>query len=138
MWNSPNRMLGAIFGAIYIVLGVAGFFVTAGIGAFDTEGAALFGVFRTNLLHNLAHLLVGVVLLGFSLVSVPAARSVNISVGAAYLLLGMFGLFAVGTSANILAINGTDTVLHFASATLLLAVGLGAEGPDRPAAAPHA
>jgi Domain of unknown function (DUF4383) len=125
MWNSPHRMLGAIVGAVYIVLGIAGFFVTAGIGAFDTEGAALFGVFRTNLLHNLAHLLVGIALLAFALVSVPASRTVNIAVGAAYLLLGMFGLFAVGTS----------NVLHFASATLLLAVGLGAERPERPTAA---
>lgn len=132
MRRSPNRMLGLVLGAAYVVLAAAGFAVSAGVGAFDTEGAALFGVLRVNPFHNVAHLLVGLALAAAAVAGVRWSRGLNIAVGAASLLLGMFGLFAVGTSANVLAINGGDNVLHFASATLLLAVGLGAERPERP------
>jgi hypothetical protein len=54
-------------------------------------------------------------------------------VGAVYLAVGAAGLFLVGTEANIIALNGADNVLHFASALLLLGVGLGA---DKRATAP--
>jgi hypothetical protein len=49
---------------------------------------------------------------------------VNTLVGGVYLVVGLLGLFLVGSGANILALNGADNVLHFASAALLLAVGL--------------
>ncbi len=135
MRTSPNRMLGLVLGGAYLVIAAAGFAVSVGVGAFDTEGATLFGLLRVNPLHNIAHLLIGLALAGAAVVGIHWSRPLNIAVGALYLVLGMFGLFAVGTSANVLAINGGDNVLHFASATLLLAVGLGAERPERPARA---
>ncbi len=36
----------------------------------------------------------------------------------------MLGLFIIGSSANILSLNGADNVLHFASTVVLLGVGL--------------
>ena len=59
--------------------------------------------------------------------SAVAAKTVNIIVGAAYLLLGIVGFFLVGTSLNILALNTFDHFLHLASAIVLLGVGLAAE-----------
>jgi len=44
-------------------------------------------------------------------------------------VLGLAGLFVIGTGVNVLALNGADNVVHFASAVLLLAVGLGADRP---------
>jgi hypothetical protein len=64
---------------------------------------------------------------------VKAARTTNTIVGAAYLLLGLVGLFILESAANILALNGADNVLHFASAAVLLAVGLGADKSTRTA-----
>jgi hypothetical protein len=58
---------------------------------------------------------------------VGSAKAVNSTVGGVYLLVGIVGLFLVGSSANILALNGADNVLHFASAILLLGVGLSAD-----------
>jgi hypothetical protein len=49
---------------------------------------------------------------------------VNTLVGGVYLLVGLVGLFLLDSSANILALNGADNVLHLASAILLLGVGL--------------
>ena len=127
MTKSPNRLLATVFGAVYLLVGLLGFTVTGGGGVFDTEGGLLLGLFEVNIFHNIAHLLIGAALLIAGLSSVRAAKAANVTVGAAYLLLGVVGLFLIGSPANILAINAADNVLHFASATILLAVGLGAD-----------
>jgi hypothetical protein len=60
----------------------------------------------------------------------PVYRALaNTIIGAVYLLLGVVGLLLVGgdNPLNVLALNGADNVLHFASAVVLLAVGLGAD-----------
>lgn len=127
MSTSPNRLLATIFGAVYVLIGILGFTVTSGVGFFSTKGGLLLGIFEVNIFHNVAHILIGAALLIAGLSNVRAARTVNSVVGAAYLVLGLAGLFLVGTALNILAINVADNVLHFASAALLLAVGLGAD-----------
>jgi hypothetical protein len=127
MRASPNRLLATVFGIVYVLIGIAGFFVTSGIGFFDTSGGLLLGIFEVNLFHNVAHMVIGAALLIAGLSGVRPAKTVNGVIGAAYLVLGLIGLFVVGSAFNILAINGADNVLHFGSAALLLAVGLGAE-----------
>lgn len=135
MTKSPNRLLGAIFGAFFVVIGIWGFFVTSGVGFFATSGGKILGLFEVNLFHNVAHLLIGAILLAAALVSVSGSKTVNAVIGAAYLVLGIAGLFLVGTGLNILAINGPDNVLHFASSVVLLGVGLGAERSTKAATA---
>ncbi|KJL32769.1 MULTISPECIES: DUF4383 domain-containing protein [Microbacterium] len=127
MRSSPNRLIGVIFGAVYIVVGALGFAVTGGVSFLATQGGMLLGIFMVNPLHNVAHLLIGAALLVAGLVSTRAAKGTNTVVGAAYLLLGIVGFFLVGTAANILALNTFDHFLHLASALLLLAVGIGVE-----------
>ena len=131
MSTSPNRLLATIFGAAYVLIGIAGFFVTSGVGFFATSGGLLLGIFEVNVVHNVAHLVIGAALLIAGLSGVGAAKTVNSVIGTAYLLLGIVGLFVVGSAFNLLAINGADNVLHFGSAVLLLAVGLGAERGTR-------
>lgn len=127
MKNSVNRLVGVIFGAIYLVVGLLGFTVTAGVGFIATEGGLLLGIFAVNPLHNIAHLLIGAVLLISGLASLRTAKAANGVVGGAYLLLGIVGFFLAGTAANVLALNTADHVLHLASALLLLGVSIGAE-----------
>jgi hypothetical protein len=126
MSQSPNRLVGTIFGIVYLLVGLAGFVVTGGVSFAATEGEPLI-VFDVNPLHNIVHLLIGAALLIAARSSVRAAKGMNTTVGAVYLLVGILGLFLVGSSANILALNGADNVLHFASAILLLGVGLAAD-----------
>lgn len=135
MSKSPNRLLGVIFGAVYVVVGLLGFTVTGGTGFFATEGGLLLGIFEVNMFHNVAHLLIGAALLIAGLSSVRAAKATNTTIGAAYLLLGILGLFIVGSAFNVLALNAADHVLHFASAAVLLGVGLGVEKSARTAVA---
>ncbi|WP_374315279.1 DUF4383 domain-containing protein [Microbacterium sp.] len=127
MGSSPNRLVATIFGAVYLVVGALGFAVTGGVGFIATEGGLLLGIFEVNPLHNIAHLLIGAALLIAGLSNARAAKTVNIVVGAVYLLLGVVGFFLVGTALNILALNTFDHFLHLASALVLLGVGLGAE-----------
>ena len=133
MTKSPNRLLGVVFGAVYLLVGILGFFFTNGVDIFATEGGLLLGIFEVNPFHNVAHLLIGAALLFSGLANVKAARTTNTIIGAAYLLLGLVGLFILESAANILALNGADNVLHFASAAVLLAVGLGADKSVRTA-----
>jgi hypothetical protein len=120
-------MLATIFGAVYLLIGLLGFAVTGGVGFIATKGGLLLGLFEVNPLHNVAHLLIGAALVIAGLSSIRASRTVNSVIGAVYLLLGIVGLFILDSPANILAINGWDNVLHFASAIILLGVGLGAD-----------
>jgi hypothetical protein len=126
MGSSPNRLVAVIFGAVYILVGILGFTVTGGVPFAGDQGELLLGIFQVNPLHNIAHLLIGAALLIGGLAGVRAAKTVNVVVGAAYLLLGIVGFFLTGP-ANFLALNVPDHFLHLASAAVLLAVGLGAD-----------
>jgi low temperature requirement protein LtrA len=109
------------------VVGAAGFFVTPGIGFFSTSGRLLVGVLAVNPFANAFNVLLGAALLLAGLSTVAASKIVTTVVGTALLVIGIAGLFVIGSAFNILALNGADNVLHFAGAVLLLAVGLGAE-----------
>ncbi|HJB64200.1 MAG TPA: DUF4383 domain-containing protein [Candidatus Microbacterium pullistercoris] len=76
--KSANRLVGVIFGAVYLVVGVLGFFVTMGVGFLATEGSLLLGVFEVNPLHNIVHLAVGAALLVGGLAGVAAARAAGV------------------------------------------------------------
>lgn len=124
--DSPNRLVGAVFGVIYLLVGLLGFAVTGFDGFVDTNtDEALLG-FELNPLHNIAHLLIGALLLGAALKGVSAAKGSNTLVGAVYLLLGILGFFIASddNDLNILSLNGADNILHLASAAVLLGVAL--------------
>jgi len=127
MSASPNRLTAMVLGAAYLLLGIGGFAVTLGVGFFAVPGGLLFGLFEVNGFHNVVHVLLGAALLLAGLSNARAAKTVNAVVGAACLLLGLVGLFIVGSPFNVLAINGADNVLHFGTSVVLLAVGLGSE-----------
>lgn len=123
MRTSPNRLTATAFGAVYLLVGLLGFVVTSALGFFATEGRNLI-IFEVNPLHNIIHLAIGAALLYAGLTNTQLARTVNASVGAVYLLVGIVGLFLLSSPLNIIALNGADNVLHLASAVLLLGVGL--------------
>jgi len=127
MTRSPNRMIGSIVGAFFVLIGLLGFTVTGGVGFFDTEGPLLADLFRVNVFHNVIHIVVGAALLLAAISNRSAARAANSWLGFGLLILGFAGLLLIGTEFNILALNAADNVLHFATAVLLLVVGIGAD-----------
>jgi hypothetical protein len=119
--------MAIVVGAAYLMIGIGGFAVTMGLAFTAVPGGLLLGILEVNALHNIVHVLLGAALLLAGLASASAAKSVNGVVGAVCLVLGLVGLFIVGSPFNILAINGAGNVLHFGTSVLLLAAGLGAE-----------
>lgn len=122
--KSLNQKVGLAFGVVYILVGLAGFAVTGDVPFAGKEGNPLI-LFDVNGLHNIVHLLIGVALVGAAMSSHAASRSVNMTIGAVYLLLGLLGWFIVDTALNIVALNAADHVLHLASGILLIAVARG-------------
>ena len=122
--KSLAEKVALAFGATYLLVGLIGFAATAGVGFAEDEGNRLLGIFEVNPLHNVVHLLIGAALLWAGMQGVNAARAVNTTVGATYLLVGIVGLFITDSEANILAINHADNLLHLGSAAILLTAGL--------------
>lgn len=122
--RSVNQTVALAFGAVYALVAVLGLFV-AKTFAGTTDGKLL-GLFEVNHLHNIVHLLIGVALL-VAARALMTARAANLAIGATYLLVGVLGLFVVGKSVNILALNGGDNLLHLASGALLVGIATAAD-----------
>lgn len=127
--RSTNRTVAGLFGAVYALVGLAGFLVSETFAGTDDD--TLLG-FEVNHLHNVVHLAIGLALLAASRAH-RSARAANLAVGASYLLLAVIGPFLDDTDANIIALNDPDHVLHLLSGLLLLGTALLADrgAPDR-------
>ena len=138
----PLRLVARLVGLVFVLVGVAGF--VPGIttdhdmlhGAGNGSTAMLLGVFQTSVLHNLAHL--GLGLLGLLMsVAAPVARAYLVLGGLVYALLAMYGLFVPsGSDWNFVPLNTADNWLHLglAAGMVVLGVGLG-HGPGKPVGA---
>ncbi|MFI5256911.1 MAG: DUF4383 domain-containing protein [Gemmatimonadales bacterium] len=116
------QRVATVSGVIFILVGLLGF-TALGMGGMHMGAASvmLLGLFPVNMLHNLVHMLFGVW-------GVIAGRSARASVtyalgsGAAYLFLGVLGLFT-DTLLGIVPIGGYDVVLHLVLAVVLAGFG---------------
>ena len=119
------QLLALVFGAVYLLVGIIGFFVT-GFDHFADNGQRhemLIGLFMINPLHNIAHILVGVLglVLGRTL---AGARTYGWILAVLYAALFVYGLIAVGKSWDFLNINAGDNVLHILTAVVGLVIAL--------------
>jgi hypothetical protein len=91
------QMVALVFGAIYLLAGILGFF-----------SHALLGIFQVNLLHNLVHVGIGVG-------GLAAASRI-------LLLLGLIGI-GVANPFGLLFIGGADIALHLVTGGVLAYFG---------------
>ena len=121
--KSPAQTVAMAFGAVYLLVGIAGFFVADGFtGGTEDDKLILFPV---NHLHNIVHLAIGAALLGASRMH-ASAKGVNTVVGATYLLVALLGLLGLEFMSDLLNINSSgsaDNFLHLASGAVLLYFG---------------
>jgi arginine exporter protein ArgO len=117
-------------GIVFLVVGVAGFIpgLTSNVDqlqfASHHSTAALLGVFQVSVLHNIVHLLFGVVGL-VAARTAHASRLFLIVGGVIYLVLFIYGLIVPHDSAaNFVPINTADNVLHIALAAVMIIAGL--------------
>ena len=124
--RSVNGVVALAFGAVFVVVGLAGFLVSGAHPAVGTTGGELLGLFQVNVLHNVVHLAIGEVLIAAALRGDGAARAANRVVGVLYLVLFVAGLFLVGTGLNLVALNMNDNILHLVLGVALAGIGFGA------------
>ncbi|RKR76066.1 DUF4383 domain-containing protein [Frondihabitans australicus] len=124
MIQSPNRLLGLFGGIVFLLLGFLGFFVATPLPFASTQGATVIGLFAGNGFLALIHVLIGALMLLSALGAAGVSKVVNMLVGIGLFLLGVFGVFLVHTSANIIAENSATIVLHLLFGLALAVVGL--------------
>jgi len=121
MLQSPLRLLAVVFGTVYLLTGLAGFIVT-GFGSLVSSVGVL-AVFELNPLHNLAHMLIGLLWL-LSAANADTARAAAQVFGLVYVVLSILGFLAIGVALNALALNTADNILHLVSGGVALLLGI--------------
>ena len=118
------QMLALVFGAVYLLVGIVGFFFTGGSHFADRNGDdMLIGLFMVNPLHNIVHILVG--LLGLALArTLAGARTYGWLLFVAYAAVSVYGFIAIDKSWDFLAINSADNVLHVVTTLIGLIIAL--------------
>ncbi len=117
-------------GALFLLVGILGFIpgITTNYDTMQFAGhdsnAKLFGLFQVSVLHNIVHLLFGV--LGLTLGRSPGtAKAFLVWGGAAYLLFWIYGLLVnKNHEANFVPFNRADDWLHFFLGLGMIALGL--------------
>jgi hypothetical protein len=117
------EILALAFGAIYLLVGIVGFFVTGfdDFFAHDT-GETLVG-FEINGMHNVVHILIGIagLVLGRTL---AGARTYGWLLAVGYGAAFIYGLLAINETWDFLSINTADNVLHLLTALVGLVIAL--------------
>ena len=132
-----------IAGIVFLVVGIAGFIpgITTNVGSMTFSGensdALLLGIFQVSILHNIVHLLYGVV--GVAVAgSSRASRYYLIGGGVIYLVLWLYGLIISNEStANFVPLNTADDWLHFVLGVGMIGVGVLLTRENREAAVRH-
>jgi len=125
----PSQLAAMVVSAVFLIVGILGFIPGATTNYEDMtfagheSSAMLLGVFAVSVLHNIVHLLFGVV--GFALARTPGgARAYLIGGGVVYLVLWLYGLLIDHDSAaNFVPLNTADNWLHLALAIGMIALG---------------
>ena len=109
------KKLALVFGIVFVIVGILGFIPNPIVG--------MTGFFLTDAVHNIVHLLVGIILLVISL-KAAAKSAVALKVfGIIYLVLAIIGFFSGSTILGLVAINGADNWLHLVLGIVIAAAG---------------
>lgn len=114
------KKIGLLFGIVFVLVALLGFMGTGIVGDM--------GVFHTDMMHNVVHLIVGLV---FIFVALKAADSMGMTMkifGAIYLILAVLGFLMVGSGTGsllgLIEINGADNYLHLVLGIVILFFGM--------------
>jgi hypothetical protein len=113
------KKLAVVFGVVFVLVGVLGFIPNPIVGAG--------GIFVTDTLHDLVHLIIGIVLLIVA-VNAPSKSSLWLNIfGVVYLLLAVLGFLTIpsgGMLLGLVTMNTADHFLHVVLGIALLIAGI--------------
>jgi hypothetical protein len=142
--RTPVQLAAAVVSVVFLLVGVLGFIpgVTTDYDQLSFAGhdsmAMLLGLFMVSVLHNIVHLLFGVV----GLAAARTARGAKLFLvvgGAVYLVLWLYGLVIDhGSDANFVPVNTADNWLHLVLGVGMIALGLLTARNTRAGAGPEA
>jgi uncharacterized membrane protein HdeD (DUF308 family) len=128
-WTT-NRIVALVIGVALLLVGIIGFFIPA---ENSTGVQALFGIFDVDAVHNVVHVLSGI--LGIAAAFTGWSRRFNQIFGIIYILIGLLGLIPAlyfpagsfgtdrGLFLGLMHINAGDHVLHLLVGIVAAAVG---------------
>jgi hypothetical protein len=122
--SSPARVAALAIGAWWTANGIGAFLVDPNLATDHVHGRGqIFGLAITaNGWHALFHLLPGLV--GLAAASRPrAALAYTLGTGAAYMILGSWGLVAGGDSLGVMAVDTSGDVVHLIEGLLAFLAG---------------
>ncbi|MGH8904666.1 MAG: DUF4383 domain-containing protein [Egibacteraceae bacterium] len=129
MGRAPAQSFALIFGAIYVVLGIIGFFVTGFRPLLGETGSTLLGI-ELNVFHNLVHVGVGLIAVGAGLYLSPVeTQGVNFAIGGFYVLAAVIGY--LGALDFLLSADqgyDGDHILHLISGLLFVIFAIVGKG----------
>ena len=112
------KKLALVFGIVFILVGILGIVGSPIVGAT--------GIFETNSLHDIVHLLVGIVLVAVAVMA-PASSAMWLKIfGVVYLVIAVLGFLLVPSGGELLGLvhtNMADHVLHVVLAVALFLAG---------------
>ena len=112
------RTLARVFGIVFVVIGILGF--VPGI----TSDGHLLGIFEVDTVHNVIHLLSGIVALVLSSTDAKARMYFKVF-GVVYALVTVLGFVMGGDILGLFHANMADNVLHLVIAAVALWAGFG-------------
>ncbi|MFN2561950.1 MAG: DUF4383 domain-containing protein [Jatrophihabitans sp.] len=128
--RSRLQLAATVVAATFVLVGILGFVpgITTHYGDMTGAGhnsmAKLLGIFNVSVLHNVVHLLFGIV--GLALARTAAgAKNFLIGGGVIYLVLWIYGLLIdKNSNANFVPVNTADNWLHFVLGAAMVALGV--------------
>jgi hypothetical protein len=109
-----------IFGWVFVLVGIVGM-----VYSYNMDEALLLGFFPVNVVHNAAHILLG--LWGITAAkSYASAKSYCTYAGFLYIVLAIAGYMEPNLG-GVLPLGGNDVYLHVALGVILLLVGMTAK-----------
>jgi len=123
------RRVALIFGIVYTAIGIAGFLAPLG-GTIGMSPATLLGLAQVNFVHNVMHLVFG--LLGLSAAS-DEARAAGFCqwMGILLIALGVLGFF-LPDPYGVVPLGGNDPWIHIITGGILAFVGFRSAALARP------
>jgi hypothetical protein len=122
------QWLALAIGLVYLLVGIAGFFITGFDNFTDHDHSQTLLGFAVNPLHNIVHIIIGAAGLALGWTR-NGARLYGWLLGIGYGATAVYGFLVVNNpDTNILNINGADNWLHLISALAGFAIAL---WPDR-------